>query len=44
MGNETERAYARSDLLARRARLMEAWADHCEGKGVVEGGGKEVGG
>ena len=36
MGSETERAYARSDLLARRARLMEAWAEHCEGRGVVE--------
>lgn len=31
MGSETERAYARSDLLARRARLMAAWAAHCEG-------------
>jgi integrase len=31
MGSETERAYARSDLLARRARLMATWAAHCEG-------------
>lgn len=31
MGSETERAYARSDLLTRRARLMAAWAAHCEG-------------
>jgi integrase len=31
MGDATERAYARSDLLARRSRLMVVWADHCEG-------------
>jgi integrase len=35
LGSETERAYARSDLLARRARLMEAWAAHCEGLAAV---------
>lgn len=32
MGDATERAYARSDLLARRARLMVEWAEHCEGR------------
>ena len=31
LGSRTERSYARSDLLARRARLMDAWAAHCEG-------------
>ena len=28
-GDATERAYARGDLLAKRARLMEAWASYC---------------
>ena len=27
--DQTEAAYARPDLLAKRAPLMEAWADHC---------------
>lgn len=31
LGSETERSYARSDFLARRAKLMAAWAEHCEG-------------
>jgi integrase len=35
MGSETERAYARSDLLARRARLMAMWAAHCEGRAAA---------
>jgi integrase len=29
VGDETERAYARSDLLARRRVLMEAWSAFC---------------
>ena len=29
VGNETERAYARGDLFAKRRRLMEDWAEHC---------------
>jgi integrase len=30
-GDATERAYRRSDALARRRELMDAWAWHCEG-------------
>jgi integrase len=29
--NETERAYQRGDLLEKRAQVMEAWADYCDG-------------
>jgi integrase len=29
VGTETERAYRRSDLIAKRRQLMEAWARHC---------------
>ena len=36
LGSRTERAYARTDLLARRARLMDAWAAHCEGRAADE--------
>lgn len=28
VGNETERAYARSDVFERGRRLMQAWADY----------------
>ena len=31
VGDQTERAYRRSDALARRRELMDAWARHCEG-------------
>lgn len=31
VGDETERAYQRGDLLERRARVMEAWANYCLG-------------
>jgi len=31
VGDETERAYDRGDLLQKRAKLMDAWAAHCEG-------------
>ena len=31
-GDETERAYRRSDALERRRRLMEAWAEFCDEK------------
>jgi len=31
VGDETERAYRRSDALTRRRELMDAWARHCEG-------------
>lgn len=34
IGDATERAYARGDLLARRRELMEAWAAHCTGQGA----------
>ncbi|MBD0276319.1 MAG: integrase arm-type DNA-binding domain-containing protein [Acetobacteraceae bacterium] len=36
VGDETERAYARSDLLARRRALMDAWGAHCAGEGAAE--------
>ena len=29
LGNQTEEAYARGDLLKKRAAIMQAWADHC---------------
>lgn len=29
VGDKTERAYQRDDLLAKRVKLMEAWAKHC---------------
>lgn len=32
VGSETERSYARSDLFARRVRLMNEWAVWCEGR------------
>ena len=31
VGNETERAYARSDAFDRRRKLMQEWADYCTG-------------
>jgi integrase len=31
LGNETERAYQRSDLLERRGKLMAAWTEWCTG-------------
>jgi integrase len=31
VGDETERAYRRSDALDRRRKLMEAWTDYCLG-------------
>jgi integrase len=30
VGDETERAYRRQDALAKRAKLMQAWANYCE--------------
>jgi integrase len=30
IGDQAERAYRRSDALARRRELMDAWARHCE--------------
>ena len=35
IGDKAEQAYRRSDALARRRELMDAWARHCEG-GAVE--------
>ena len=35
VGDETERAYARGEMLAKRRKLMEAWAGYC---GQVESG------
>ena len=32
VGDETERAYRRSDALEKRRKLMQAWADYCESK------------
>jgi integrase len=34
VGNAVERAYARSDLLAKRARLMQDWANFCAGEAL----------
>jgi integrase len=38
VGNEVERAYARSDLFERRRKLMDAWGRYCSGEqgNVVE--------
>ncbi len=33
IGTKTELAYQRGDLLAKRRRMMEAWADFCGGLG-----------
>lgn len=35
VGDETERAYRRSDALARRRKLMEAWASYCTSRDNV---------
>jgi integrase len=32
VGDETERAYRRSDALEKRRKLMQAWADYCDSK------------
>jgi hypothetical protein len=29
VGDETERAYARGEMLAKRRKLMEAWGNFC---------------
>jgi len=34
VGDSTERAYRRSDDLAKRRRLMDAWAEYLEGPGI----------
>ena len=34
IGDETERAYARGDMLARRPQLMEAWSKYCSRRHV----------
>ena len=31
-GNQTERAYARSDAIERRRKMMDAWAAYCSGE------------
>ena len=36
IGNQTERAYRRSDALDQRRGLMEAWARYCEGEAGAE--------
>jgi integrase len=35
--NKTEAAYKRTDLLAKRGKLMEAWAKFCSRKPAVDG-------
>lgn len=35
IGNRVERSYARSDLLERRALVMEAWARHVTGQSAA---------
>jgi integrase len=37
IGDETERAYQRGDLLEKRRRLMDAWADYCARPAVEMG-------
>ena len=42
-GDRAEQAYRRSDALARRRELMDAWAKHCEdaaGRNVVTSSGR----
>jgi hypothetical protein len=36
VGNEVELAYQRGDLIDKRRRLMDAWAEFC-GKPIVDG-------
>jgi integrase len=42
IGDETARAYRRTDLLAKRAALMEAWGRHCRTPPVKRESGKVV--
>ena len=35
VGSAVERAYQRSDLIAKRRQLLDAWANHCTGKVVT---------
>lgn len=35
VGDKTERAYARGDLYAKRAKLMDAWARYCTGPAMT---------
>jgi integrase len=37
VGDETERAYARGDMLARRRQLMETWAEYCSKPDTANG-------
>jgi integrase len=36
-GDKVEAAYKRGDALAKRRKLMEAWAEHCAGRWIGEG-------
>ncbi len=36
VGNATEQAYLRSDLIAMRKTMMAAWGDYCTGRGRVD--------
>ena len=38
-GDKTEAAYQRGDLLAKRRRMMEAWAAYCATPSIAERGG-----
>jgi integrase len=38
VGNAVERAYGRTTLFDQRRRLMDQWADYCDGREVVQGG------
>jgi integrase len=35
VGDQAERAYARGDVLEKRRRLMQMWADYCDGRATV---------
>ena len=37
VGDETEQAYARGDMLARRRQLMEAWSKYCSKPDTANG-------
>jgi integrase len=42
VAGKVEQAYQRSDLLAHRRRLMEAWAEYCASEPAAEAGAKVV--
>jgi hypothetical protein len=41
LGDRTEEAYLRTDMFAKRAKLMQAWADYCDLPGEDERGRRQ---